>query len=490
VAVTELTQTGNFFSQRGEPEGIGASQGYLSYMGKGILLDAGVGFKKIKGHPIQHVYVPAEIGEHPVDLIICSHQHLDHAGYLPRTVALYPEATIITPRDCFRTLKIMLPDALKISLEEKDKALILGYEPPVAPFTEEELKDFFALEGTPRLILVDAPCKLTDLPNLEGRKFEFHSSGHTVGAVSTRITAPDGWTCYWTADVASHNQEICSGVLVPFGWENPDLMITEATYGGTPMKEPRSETWKRFRAIVNQTHHRGGQVLCPAFAGNRVSNVADEATHLGSEFGFVTVADGMAVKGEVGDRIIDIELGVEKVARLVEQGRLVLIDQINKPNGMAQRQAVLDGDYGPVVIVSSSATMENGWSSFWAKHLLPERKNSVILTGYVFPDSVAEEALKKGGNIVMEYFSKKWNKIIKQPINCACEVYSFSLSAHDYQQGLVQRVVVAKPKILLVHHTSDASFAAYIEALKAEFNRLELELPHIMRAGHEIVVEL
>src|SRR3990167_242288 len=114
-------------------------------------------------------------------------------------------------------------------------------------------------------------------------------------------------------------------------------MITEATYGGTPMKEPRSETWKRFRAIVNQTHRRGGQVLCPAFAVNRLSNVVAESTNLGKEFHFVTVADGMAVKGEVGDRIIDIELGVEKVARLVEQGHLVLIDNINKPAGMAQR---------------------------------------------------------------------------------------------------------------------------------------------------------
>ncbi len=490
MAVTELNQGGNFFSQRGEPEGIGASQGYLSYMGKGMLLDAGVGFKKIKGHPIQHVYVPAEIGAHRVDFIICSHQHLDHAGYLPRTAALYPEATIIMPRDCFRTLKIMLPDALKISLEEHDKALTLGYEPPVAPFTGEELKTFLALESTPRLILIDAPCEITDLPNLEGWKFQFHSSGHTVGAVSTRIIAPDGWTTYWTADVASHNQEICSGVLAPAGWENPDLMITEATYGGTPMKEPRSETWKRFRAIVNQTHRRGGQILCPAFGANRTSNVADESTRLGMEFDFTTVIDGMATKGEVGKRIIDIELGVEKVTRLVDQGHLVLIDQLNKPNGMAQREAVLNGNYGNVVIVSSSATMENGWSSFWAKHLLPNRKNSVILTGYVFPDSVAEEALKKGGNIVMEHFSKKWEKIIKEVVNCACDVYSFSLSAHDYQQGLVQRVVVARPKVLMVHHTSDASFMAYIEALEKEFSRLGLELPRIVRGSHEAVIEL
>ena len=490
MAVTELIQGGNFFSQRGEPEGIGASQGYLSYMGKGMLLDAGVGFKKIKGHPIQHVYVPAEIGEHRVDVIICSHQHLDHAGYLPRTAALYPKATIITPSECFKTLKIMLPDALKISLEETDKALILGYKPPVVPFIEEELDAFFDLEGTPRLILIDAPCKLTDLPNLEGWKFEFHSSGHTVGAVSTRITAPDGWVTYWTADVTSHNQEICSGVLIPIGWENPDLMITEATYGGTPMKEPRSETWKRFRAVVNQTHRRGGQVLCPAFAGNRLSNVVSESTRLGSEFGFVTVADGMAVKGEVGERIIDIELGVEKVTRLVEQGHLVLIDQIDKPHGMTQREAVLNGDYGPVVIVSSSATMENGWSLFWAKHLLPGRKNSVILTGYVFPNSVAEQVLKKGGNIVTEYFSKKWEKIIKQAVNCACDVYSFSLSAHDYQQGLVQRVVIARPKVLVVHHTNDESFRAYVEALEIEFNRLGLELPRIVRGSYEVVIEL
>lgn len=488
--MTELPQTGNFFSQRGEPEGIGASQGYLHYMDKGLLLDAGVGFKKIKGHPIQHVHVPSDIGNKKVDLVICSHLHLDHAGYLPRTASLYKEATIITPRECFHTLKVMLPDALKISLEEGEKALTLGYEPPSVPFTTEELKAFLALEGTPRLILIDAPCDLTDLPNLEGWKFEFNSSGHTVGAVSTRITAPDGWTTYWTADAASHDQEICSGVLIPAGWENPNLMITEATYGGTPMKEPRSETWKRFRAIVNQTHRRGGQVLCPAFAANRTSNVADESTRLGKEFNFVTVIDGMAGKGNPGERIIDIELGTEKVTRLVDDGHIVLIDQINKPAGMAQREAVLNGDYGPVVIISSSATMENGWSAFWAKHLLPNRKNSVILTGYVFPDSVAEEALKKGGNIVMEHFSKKWEKIIKQPVNCACDVYSFSLSAHDYQQGLVQRVVVARPKLLAVHHTSDASFTAYVEALKAEFNRLGLELPRIIHASHEVVIEL
>lgn len=488
-----LPASGNFFSQRGEPEGIGASQGYLSYMGKGILLDAGAGFKKIKGHPIQHVYVPADIAGHRVDVIICSHHHLDHAGYLPRTAALYESATIVMTTQCFRVLKVMLPDALKISLEEKVKAEALGYEePPLMPFTSDELDAFLALEGTPRLRLIEAPCEITDVPNMDEWKFKFHFAGHIVGAVSTHITAPDGRIFYETADVSSLNQEgICPGVSVPAGWENPDVMITEATYGSTPMSEPRAQTIARMQAEVARTLLAGGVVLLPTFAVGRLSILADAMTQLGQEMGFITILDGLGIKGSVGERIIDIELGTEKVQRLVESGYLILIDQINKPAGKTQREAILNGEIGPYVVISSSATMENGWAAFWAKHILPERKNVVILTGYVFPDSVAEQVLKKGGNIVIEYYNKTWKKIIKQVVNCACNVYSFSLSAHDYQQGLIQRVVVARPKkLLIIHHTSDQAYTAYVEALKSEFNRLGLELPRIVRAKYKVVIEL
>lgn len=487
-----LPETGNFFVQLGEHEGIGASSGLLSYSGKKFLLDAGTSFKKVKGIPIQQVLLPTGNGMagERIDLIMCSHTHLDHSGFLPHVVAIHPEAIVIISRQCFLELKVMFPDAHKISTEEANKASCLGFEPSNCPFNFEEMEAFFGLEGTSRLRLIDTPCEFDDLPGLAGWRFKFSSSGHTIGAFSTFVESPDHMTFYWTGDVASHDQEICSGVLVPEGWETPDVLITEATYGAMPAKETRAQTWERFAEIVFRTHAKHGHVLCPAFAVNRLSNVASKSTELSAKAGFLTVVDGLAAKGNPGERIIDIELGERKVEQLINEGFLLLINQADKSIGMSQRKMVLDGEYGPAVIISSSATMENGWSSFWAKNLLPERKNAVILTGYVFPDSIAEQVLQKGRNIVLEYYNKKWNKMIKQPVNCACEVYSLSLSAHDYQQGLVNRVVVARPKLLVVHHTSDASFTAYVEALKSEFERRGFKLPRIVRGRHMNVIDL
>jgi len=436
--VAEIPQHGNFYLMLGEPNGIGASCGLLRYHYSEFLLDTGTEFGTTPGSPIQRVTLPfgEELANRPIRAIFISHAHQDHTGYLPHVIAMFPKATIIMTRDTFRILKVMFPDSLKISNEEAEKAHWLGFPSPQKPFTEEEMWAFFNMEGTPRLRLIDTSSEIDDLPGLHDWNFKFRFSGHTTGSFSMFMTAPDRWTCYWTGDAASHKQEICNGVGVPEGWENPDTLITEATNGALPMSSTRAETWTKYDKIVLETIANGGHVLCPAFAVNRISNVTSHIMNLAIQHGFKVVVDGLVARGEVGERIIDIELGTERVEKWVSQGHLIIINQEDvKYVGMPQRHGVLSGHYGPAVILSSSATMQNGWSAFWAMNLLYDRKNACILTGYVFPDSVAAQALKieKGRDIVLDRYNKRGGYMYKEAIKVACEIYSFSLSAHDYQ---------------------------------------------------------
>ena len=204
--------------------------------------------------------------------------------------------------------------------------------------------------------------------------------------------------------------------------------------------------------------------------------------------GHKAVVDGLARE------MIRVEIGEERIAQFVAEEKLIIVG--DKYKGLsredadvlveAQREAIVKGDYGFVVVIAPSATLDQGYSVFYAERILPDPKNALIIPGYLFPDSTSKQIMEldRGHTIKLNTFvrNKSGRGRHKEPklVNARCDVYHFEYTSHDFQGPLIERVKLIRPRKLIVHHCDDNAFAAYETAL-----RLVLDYPlEIVRAEH------
>lgn len=468
-----MNETMNWYRQLGEYQmnagikirgRIGATMHLLRICGKNIIIDCGIGFEQNGEFRAQLVPDGNWLIETRIDLIILTHKHLDHCGALPRLVWHHPEALIWMSAKTFEGARIAIEDSLKIWRNEAKNAKLNGLRIPEPIFTAEMADAFF---NNPNLRVFEGLYWLDakeDLRNKWAARWEigFYDAGHDVGAASVYMLLPNGEYFYLTGDVASHDQENVHGVLIPpdifFGdfFDRPGTMVTEATNGAVQMKNPREQMDREFAEFVREVDARGGVLLCSEFAGTKSGNQVVRLNKLG----YKVVVDGLA-RDHIRVEVSDIE-------ERINDGRVVFIEERDKYLAWRQREEFVHGIYGFVPIIAPSATLDQGYAALaYAPIILEGDKNAVVFTSHIFDGSTTERLfkVKRGRTIKL----KKWNKGKLEPIhvNVRCDVVHFPYSSHDYQDGLVERVRLARPKILIVHHCpSRASFNAFAERVR------------------------
>jgi len=490
--------TARKYSQLGEETGIGATAHLLRVCGKTIGADFGISISRNGEFQIQGLPAGNFLNGEDMDLIFITHAHLDHIGAVARLIAEHSEAAVIISRKALEALRVLLLDSIKIAKDEIRRACMADVaeeELPKMIFDEGDLYYFLdrAKSGN-GVLVVDEDGWYEFDSEWDGWSFGVFDSGHDIGAKSFLIIPPDRKPIYLTGDVASQNQEIVKGVMLP-DWQNsPDgfwdlpglTMITEATNGAkNEISWSEGKTRRvaksvkalddQFEKTLQAVKSRGGIVQIATFAKNRGSNMVLKVTRMG----FRVAIDGMLRK------LIRIELGEDRVNQLVAEGKLIIVDETDPLKAQGQREALAHGAYGFVVIVAPSATLDQGFAVLYAEKILPGEKNALIFPGYMFPDSTAKQIIEieRGRTIKLDRFVRKeGGGSHKEPVlvNVRCDVLHFDYTSHDYQSGLVERVRLARPEKLVVHHCSDEAFEAYVTAL-----RLVIDYPlEIIRGSH------
>ena len=446
---------------------IGATMHFLRVCGKNILIDAGIGLDKSGDLQIQ--YVPDDgnwlIGTH-IDLIILTHKHLDHCGSIPRFVHHHPEALVLMSAKCFEGVEIAIEDSLNIARNEARNAERDGLPVPEPIFTAEMADTFY---NNPNLRVFDAPYWLDPQEDLRGQwpgwEIGFYNAGHDVGAVSIFIIAPNGDRIYLTGDIASHDSETSPGVMLPpddflgdFFTGGKVTMITEATNGGRRMEKSREELNAEFGQFVRIVEARGGVLLCAEFAGTKTGNMVVKFNNLG----YPVVVDGLGRK--------HVRVEVPDIDECIADGRVIFIneDNPNPHDAWKQRAEYATGVHGFRPIIAGSATLKGGFAVYYATQILPGDKNAVVFGSHVFEHSVAEKLLKieRGRTVELTKFDR--GRFVPAYVNVRCDVRHFGFSSHDYKDGLVERVRLARPEMFIVHHCPGKnSFNTFAERVRS-----------------------
>ncbi|MEX2090582.1 MAG: MBL fold metallo-hydrolase [Candidatus Paceibacterota bacterium] len=469
------------YQQKGEQKGIGATMHFIQYGGKNIIVDCGIGFERTG--EINNKVIPAGnfLKETRIDLIIITHSHVDHVGAVPRLVAEHPEALVFISDSAYDIAEVMLNDSLKIYKSESRNLqnVSVSGETYEMLFDEKDLDNFL---NSDQVVVIpihrESYCEELGW----GWKIGFYSAGHTTGAVMVMFSAPGERPLLVTGDTASHDQEIIPGIMIPPDefinglFDNHDaIMIMEGTNGNRMPQFTRKQMKTRLVELVQEVRNRGGITFLPTYAQTKSSNMALALI----EAGIIPHIDGLARK------LAPLE--IPNFQQLVDSGKLVLIEDGEK--GDYHRQMLMRGEdpcgHECSPIISPSASLDMGRAVSYAEKILPNPKNALIFTGYMFPGSTAKQILEieRGRTVVLSVFKNGMTQ--KVPVNVRCDVHHFDFTSHDYSDALVERVRLVQPRDVIIHHCEKASFNALATKIGALDNP-----PRVHWGRHEKEIRL
>jgi len=200
-------------------------------------------------------------------------------------------------------------------------------------------------------------------------------AGHILGSASVRLSV-EGVDIVFSGDLGRDHHAILKPRDIPQG---APWVLCESTYGDREHIEPPIAHVELAEAIT-RTIARGGSVVIPCFAIDRTEVVLHALTQLEREGRIPTVP--VYVDGPMSMRALDVYRDMPDELR----------DDIDLDDftGLKQLHEVRDGkaskklqqETKPRIIISSSGMLEGGRVLGHLMKLLPDARNTVVLSGY------------------------------------------------------------------------------------------------------------
>ena len=238
------------------------SKHLLELDGRRVLIDCGLfqGLKELR----ERNWAPLPIDPSSIDVVVLTHAHLDHCGYLPRLVGGGYRGRIFCTPATKDLCSLVLPDAAHIQEEDAREANRRGYskhQPALPLYTSVD-----AARALDRLQPVgyERPVPLWSgtAPTVE-----FINAGHLLGSSYARIRAGD-LNILFGGDLGRFGRPVLPD---PSPVAEADVLLLESTYGDR--LHEADDNGERLATIVRDTAARGGKLVIPAFAIGRVEEV-------------------------------------------------------------------------------------------------------------------------------------------------------------------------------------------------------------------------
>lgn len=358
----------------GAAETVTGSKHLISANGSKVLLDCGL-FQGLKALRLRNreapEFVPADL-----DAIVISHAHIDHSGYLPLVVRRGYEGPIYCTPATADLLAILLRDSAYLQEEHAAHANRWGYSKhsPALPL--------YTMEDTEATLPMLEPMPYRE-PFSVANDLEvvLRCAGHILGSstVEMRVHGKRERRLVFTGDLGRWDRPIIKDPTIV---TEADVLLVESTYGNRIHEEDPDADLAR---VVCETAGRGGTVVIPAFAVGRTQEMLWRLRQL-EEADRIPVLPTY-IDSPMAINVTDIyrrhpEEHDLEMAALLDEGRAPL-----KPKMFATARTVLESKKvnsldGPVIIVSASGMAGGGRILHHLKRRLPERRNTVVLTGY------------------------------------------------------------------------------------------------------------
>ncbi len=280
---------------------------------------------------------------------------------------------------------------------------------------------------------LEASWVTTDKLALADMKIELYPAGHVAGAAMTGIRS-EGKSILYTGDFCLHDTEIlvgCNPQLLP---QEPDVLISESTYGGT-IRQTRSDLLDSLYAEISYAIKHRGNVLIPTFAFHRSQEMAkriDEAIENG-----MLPHCRVYMVSKLANKITNIfnnypDLFKQQTQHQAKPFEYKHVREVDRTSDIEEPAIVIcTPGFGHA---GASLNLLNEWAEI-------EENTIIVTSGYLPPDSPLKLAK-----------DKHYIKLDGEKYPVQAKIVQIELSGHADQLELVELIRSLKPKqTVLVH---------------------------------------
>ncbi len=388
-----------------------------------------------------------------IDVVVLSHAHIDHSGYLPKLVKEGFSGPIYCTHPTADLMEIMLTDSARLQEEEAKYAQQKGYskhDHPKPLYTEKDAREVFPLVKS---YDYEEEIKIHDTVTIQ-----FHDAGHLLGSAITEVFI-QGETqrkkIVFSGDIGRYTQEL---MYPPTAIEQADILFIESTYGNkdNPIDDPTAD----FVRIVTEAIERGGVLLIPAFSVGRTQAILNILHKLMKEDKVpdvpVYIDSPMAISATYlffkYPKYHKAPINMNEFAHEMETNMVVFVrtPEHSKSLNEIKRNAI---------IISASGMMTGGRIMHHLYHRLKNPNDTLLIAGYQAEGTRGRRIVD--GEDEIKIFGEK------VPVKCKVENIT-TLSGHADKEELFRWMGNFKdhPKLTFTIHGEQEDVEKYAQSIR------------------------
>lgn len=415
-----------------------------------ILVDCGLfqGIKTLR----EKNWEPLEIPVEEIDLVILTHAHLDHCGYIPLLVKNGFRGKIYMTEPTAELTKLILQDSAKLQEEDARKANYNFYS------KHHPAKPLYTRDDAERSFNYFYTVRENSTINLDDHiQCEFKPCGHIIGACSVAITCFDK-TIVFSGDIGRNHSEV---LPINDFFTKADYLVMESTYGDR--LHDHTNVYDSLQYWINLTVENQGNIIIPSFAVGRAQELIYMIHQLKKQN---RIPHDLQV-------ILDSPMAASATAIMVDYADYTAVDkrewsaivsgvEINRDYINTQE---IIRDIKSKIIIAGSGMVTGGRVLEYLKHNLGNNRNTVLVVGFQAEGTRGRALLNQSHELKIHgsYYPVRANI-----------VELTGLSAHADQSELMEWIgkYSTPPKqIMLVHGEPSA-----LEALRVKI-QTDLNIP-------------
>ncbi len=401
---------------------------------KNILIDCGMfqGLKELR--ELNWRDLPIDVKA--IDVVLLTHGHLDHVGYLPRLVKQGFSGKIKGTEPTLAIAEIILRDSAKIQEEEAEKANKEKYSKhqPALPFYTS--KD---AETTIKQFQVEIDNKWISLS--EHIAYRFKYNGHIIGATFIELDI-NGKRFVFSGDIGRTDDYLLKDPNKP---EWADFLFIESTYGNK--LHPKEDVEEKLTEIILETLHKKGTLVIPSFAVERLQTLMYILWNLYKKNKIPNIP--IFIDSPMGNNVLDVFNRFPKWHKLSDADYNTMCRHMNIIESYKETWETID-DKRSKIVIAGSGMVTGGRVLTYLQQLIDESSTTVLLVGYQ-AEGTRGRQLKDGAHEI-RFFGKYY------PIKATIKSID-SLSAHADQGDLINWMSAIKnipEHVYLIHGESSA----------------------------------
>ena len=392
-----------------------------------------------------------------IDIILLTHGHLDHTGYLPRLVKQGYRNPILGTPPTLGITEIILKDSAKIQEEDAERANNETYskhQPALPLYTTPDAE---------KTINLFESINLNEWYQLSKNiKYRYQANGHILGSSFIELDIFNKRFVF-SGDIGRKKDLLLDPPNKP---EKADYLFLESTYGDR--LHPKDKSDEILTKAIKETLSNKGSLIIPSFAVERLQGIMYKIYLLAREKKIPKIA--IYIDSPMGNKILGLFYSFAEWHKLSTNEMKDMLSYFNIITSYRDTWKTIDEKH-PKIVIAGSGMVTGGRVLTYLRYLIDKPETTVLLVGYQAEGTRGRQL--ENGAAEVKIFGKYCPvkaKILKVE----------SLSAHADQEELLDWLSSIKnnPRKIFLTHGEPTALDALRVKIKDLYN-CEIVIPNL-----------